>query len=100
VGKDNEDMEQVMRKQGMGVRNDNGERLCEFCQMNGYVITGTLFPYKDIPKATWVSPDGRTKNQIDHVLEKKEFRTSIAYTRAYRGTDVSSDLYLVRVKLE
>ena len=52
VGSDNEDMEQVMGKQGMGVRNNNGERLCEFCQMNGYVITGTLFSHQDIHKAT------------------------------------------------
>ena len=99
VGSDNEDMEQVIGKQGMGVRNGNGERLCEFCQMNGYVITGTLFSHKDIHKATWVSPDGRTKNQIDHVLIKKEFRTSVADTRACRGADVSSNYYLVRTKM-
>ena len=64
VGSYNEDVEQVMGKQGMGVRNDNGERLCEFCQIKGYVITGTLFPHKNIHKATWVTHDGPTRNQI------------------------------------
>ena len=35
---------------------------------NELVITGILFPHKNMHKATWVSPDGITRNQIDHVL--------------------------------
>ena len=57
----------------MEVRDDNGERPWKLCQM----ITGTLFSHTDIHKATWVLPDGWTRNQIDHVLIGKEFRTSV-----------------------
>ena len=32
------------------------------------VITGTLFPHKNIHKATCVSPNRITRNQIGHVL--------------------------------
>ena len=44
------------------------ERLCEMCNFNELVITGTFFLHKTIHKETWISPDGKTKNQIDHVL--------------------------------
>ena len=51
--------EEVMGKFGVGVMNEIGERLCDFCSANGFVITETIFPHKDIHKLTWRSPDGR-----------------------------------------
>ncbi|EDO33893.1 predicted protein, partial [Nematostella vectensis] len=95
VGGQNWDYERVMGKHGLGVRNDNGERLCELCDLNELVITGTLFPHRTIHKATWISPDGKTKNQIDHVLVNKRFRNSVKDTRVFRSADVGSDHYLV-----
>ena len=67
---------EVMRKFGIGIMNDSGERLCDFCSANGFVITGTNFPHKNIHKLTWGSPDGRTVNQIDHVLVNGNMRRS------------------------
>ena len=43
-----------------------------------------------------MSPDGRAKNQIDHTLVNRKFRTSVVDTRAMRSADVASDHYLVR----
>ena len=51
-----------MGKFGIGVMNDNRERLCDFCSANGLIIVGAIFPHKDIYKLTWRSPDGRTVN--------------------------------------
>ncbi|XP_045158250.2 craniofacial development protein 2-like [Mercenaria mercenaria] len=99
VGSNNKTHENVMGKHGMGNRNDNGESLLEFCGINNLVITGTIFPHKLRHKISWISPDGRTENQIDHLLISKQHRTSIMDTRAMRGADVSSDHELIRSKI-
>ena len=100
VGYDRESYETVIGINGMGQRNDNGKRLCDICDMNELVITGTLFPHKDIHKATWISPDRKTKNQIDHTLINKRFRNSVKDTRVYRSADIGSDHYLVCTKIQ
>ena len=68
VGKGTTKEIEVLGQHGTGTRNEKGERLCEFCEMNGLVITGTIFLHKEIHKATWKSPNDRTKNQIDHTM--------------------------------
>ena len=40
VGKGTPEEREILGQHGMGDRNENGERLCEFCEMNGLVITG------------------------------------------------------------
>ena len=59
VGQENTDYERVIKKRGIGTRNDNGERLKAFRFMINLVIGGTLFPHRDIHKPTLNSPNGR-----------------------------------------
>ena len=99
VGNDVEGYERVMGKHGIGTRNENGEKLCDFCAMNDLVITGTIFPHKEIHKQTWISPDRHTCNQIDHVLINRRFRTSVLDTRVIRSADIASDHQLVCSRL-
>ena len=99
VASDVEGYERVMGIHGVGTRNDNGEKLCDFCGMNDLVITGTIFPHKEIQKQTWISPDRRSFNQIDRVLINRKFRTSLLDTRAIRSADIASDHHLVCTKL-
>ena len=100
VGEDNEGYENIIGSQGVGERNDNGERLVDFCGLNNLVVTGTIFPHKLIHKQTWTSPGGKTKNQIDHALVSRQHRTSVMDTRAMRGADIVSDHQLVRSKVK
>ena len=67
VGDKNEGCERIMGKHGMGTKNINGELFLELCLEHDIVIGGTIFPFKDIHKITWVSPDLQTQNQIDHI---------------------------------
>ncbi|PSN43357.1 hypothetical protein C0J52_15566 [Blattella germanica] len=48
--------------------NNNGERMVDFTQGWNLVVSGTWYPHKNIHKATWRLPDGKTFNQIDHIM--------------------------------
>ena len=47
----------VTGKFGLGIRNEAGQRLIEFCQENALVITNTLFQQHKRGFYTWTSPD-------------------------------------------
>ena len=50
---------------GLGIWNEAGQRLIEFCQENALVIANTLFQQHKRRLYTWTSPDGQHLNQID-----------------------------------
>ena len=78
--------------------NDNGTRLIEFAKDRSMHIKSTMFPHKDIYKQIWVSPDGQTINQIDHVLIEKRHASDILDVKSRRGVDCNSDHFLVQIK--
>ena len=53
----------VRHKFGLGMRNEAGQRLIEFCQENALVIANTLFQQHKRRLYTWTSPDGRYQKQ-------------------------------------
>ena len=54
----------VIGKFGLGIQNEAGQRLIEFCQGNVLVIANTLFQQHKRRLYTWTSPDGQYHNQI------------------------------------
>ena len=46
-------------KLGLGVQNEAGQRLIEFCQENTLVIANTFFQQHKRRLYTWTSPDGQ-----------------------------------------
>lgn len=74
---------------------DNGLRVIEFASSRNLVCRSTWFPRKDIHKQTWISPDGKTRNQIDHVFIEGRHFSSITNVRTYRGANCGSDHMLV-----
>ena len=49
----------VTGKFGLGIRNEAGQRLVEFCQENALVIANTLFQQHKRRLYTYTSPDGQ-----------------------------------------
>ena len=49
----------VTGKLGLGIRNEAGQRLIEFCQKNALVIANTLFQQHKRRLYIWTSPDGQ-----------------------------------------
>ena len=58
-----------------------------------------MFPQRDIHKHTWTSPDGKTHNQIDHILIERRRQSSILDVRTFRGADCDTDHYLMVAKV-
>ena len=54
----------VTGKFGLGMWNEAGQRLIEFCQENAWVIANTLFQQHKRRLYTWTSPDGQHRNQL------------------------------------
>ena len=49
----------VTGKFGLGVQNEAGQRLIEFCQEDALIIANTLFQQHKRRLYTWTSPDGQ-----------------------------------------
>ena len=58
----------VTGKFDLGVQNEAGQRLTEFCQENALVIANTVFQQYERRLYTWASPDGHHQNQTDYIL--------------------------------
>ena len=58
----------VTGKFGLGIKNEAGQKLIEFCQENALVIANTLFQQHKRRLYTWTSPDSQHLNQIDYIL--------------------------------
>ena len=88
----------VTGKFGLGVQNEAGQGLTEFCQKN--VIEKKLFQQYKRQFYTWISPDGQYRNHIDYILCSQRWRTSIQSAKPRLGADCSSDHAKFRLKLK
>ncbi|XP_028416570.1 craniofacial development protein 2-like [Dendronephthya gigantea] len=96
IGAKQEGEDGVVGRHGLGdERSENGVRFVSFCAANNLAIVSTMFPHKNIHKYTWTAPNGKTRNQIDHVTMNGKFKRSVRDTRSYRGADCGSDHNLV-----
>ena len=91
-------------KFGLGMWNEAGQRLIEFCQENALVIANTLFQQHNRRLYTWTLPDGQHQNQIDYILCSQRWSRSIQSAKTRPGADCGSDhellITIFRLKLK
>ena len=90
----------VTGKFGLGVQNEAGQRLTEFCQENALVVANTLFQQHKRRLYTWTSPDAQHRNQIDYILCSQRWRSSITIPGVDCGSDHELLIAKFRLKLK
>ena len=81
---------------GLGIRNERGHRLVQFCRENSLCIANTYFEKHPRHLYTWQGPaeiDSQLKirNQIDYILVQKRFKNGVENVKTYPGADCYSD---------
>ena len=85
---------------------DRGLRLLEFASSNELIIANTYGKHKESLRWTWHSPNHAYHNQIDYILTKRRFLSSVNLQQkiTFPAADVGSDHDLVmmtfRLKLK
>ena len=88
----------VTGKFGLGIWNEAGQKLIEFCQEHALVIANTLFQQHKRRLYTWTSLDGQHQNQIDYIFCSQRWRSSVQLAKSSLGADCGSDDELLIAK--
>jgi len=71
LGKETVFSQVVVRHTLHNISNENGEMVANYAINNDIFLINTDFQQKKIHTGTWISPDHKTINQIDHVMVRK-----------------------------
>ena len=82
-----QEIPRVKGKFGLGVQNEAGQRLTDFCQENALVIANIFFQQHKRWLYTWTSPDGQYWNQIDYIFCSGRWRSSIQSAKSKPGAE-------------
>jgi hypothetical protein len=58
-----------------------------------------MFPHHNINKFTWTFPDGKTHNQLDHILIDRRWYSSAPDILLFRAANCDTDHYLLVAKV-
>ena len=79
----------VTGKFGLGIQNEAGQRLIEFCKENILLIANSLFQQHKRGLYTWTSPHSQHQNLIDYILCSQRWRSSIQSAKKDRELTVT-----------
>ena len=107
VGK-SEGYETCLGKWSRGTRNENGEKLIDFCESSNKFICNTAFQHQAKHITTWQCQTKNKKtnkivnvyNQIDYIIMDKNQIHTLSDSRSYSGAETSSDHRIVVARME
>ncbi|KAK9675037.1 hypothetical protein QE152_g40692 [Popillia japonica] len=67
------------------------ETKLSFAAEFGLIVVSTKFQHKEIHKGTWLAPNKKYVNQIDHVLIQKQHTKKVIDVRSYQGADADTE---------
>ena len=79
--------------------NDNSVKTVNFATSKNLVVKSAVFPHRNIHNYTWTSANGKTHNQIEHILIDRRWHSSILHVQSFRQVDCDTDHYLVVAKV-
>jgi len=82
---------------GTGVRNERGQTLLNFLLKNGLSLMNSFFYKKTNRRWTWMSPDGRTRNEIDFIITDKKY--IVKDVTVLNQMNIGSDHRMVRATI-
>ena len=82
---------------GLGTKNERGERLLAFCEINKLKITNTQFQQPKRRIYTWISPRNE-RHQIDYILISNHWMSSCLTCRTKPGADHDTDHIFLEAK--
>ena len=88
----------VTGKFGLGIRNEAGQRLIEFCRENALVRANTLFQQHKRRLYISISPDGQTEIRLSIFFAAKDGEALYSQQKTRPGADCGSDNELLIAK--
>jgi hypothetical protein len=90
-----------IRNEGLHeMSNDNGVSVVNFATSKNLRVKSMMFPHRNVHKYTWMPPDGKPRNRIDHILANRRRHSNVLDIRSFKAADCNTDHYLLVAKVK
>jgi len=90
-GDDRAGLANIIGPHGRTFTNENTGLFRDFCGGAGLKVAGSSFRRKDIHRWTWISHDGHTQKEIDHILVNRRWSRVITNCMVPKGLEFHTD---------
>lgn len=85
---------------GLGIRNERGRMLVNFCKKNSLVVRNKLFEIHKRKRYTWISRVDGQRYQTEYIMIRSRHKNCMKTAKAYSGADINSDYNLIMAEVQ